>query len=89
MARRNQVSIVEVRGQEVLIGDVINKRGHVSGGWFEVARVDPMPDGQILIADEGEKVAFLMAPLDIVWLQIVSPLVGNSHIAIQALPAGR
>ena len=82
MPRRNQVTIVEIRGEEVLLGDVINKRGHVSAGWFEVARSERMPDGQILIADEGERVAFLMQPLDIVWLQIVSPLVGNSHMSV-------
>ena len=49
---------------------------------MEVARADQMHDGQILIADIGEKTAFLSQPLDILWLQIVSPLSGNSHFAL-------
>ena len=36
----------------------------------------------ILIADLGEKVTFLSQPLDILWLQIVLPLSGNSHFAL-------
>jgi hypothetical protein len=41
-----------------------------------------MGDGQNLIADLAEKTAFLSQPLDILWLQIVSPLNGNSHFAL-------
>ena len=82
MGRRNRITVVEIRAGEVLVGDVINRRGHIREGWIEVARVDQMHDGQILIADVGEKSTFLSQPLDILWLQIVSPLTGNSHFAL-------
>lgn len=82
MGRRNRITVVEIRAGEVLVGDVINRRGHIREGWMEVARADVMGDGQILIADLAEKTAFLSQPLDILWLQIVSPLSGNSHFAL-------
>jgi hypothetical protein len=82
MARRNRITVVEIRAGEVLVGDVINRRGHIREGWIEVARADQMQDGQILIADVGDKSTFLSQPLDILWLQIVSPLSGNSHFAL-------
>jgi hypothetical protein len=82
MARRNRITVVEIRAGEVLVGDVINRRGHIREGWMEVGRAEVMHDGQILIADVGEKTTFLSHPLDILWLQIVSPLSGNSHFAL-------
>ena len=82
MSRRNRITVVEIRAGEVLVGDVINRRGHVREGWMEVGRADQMHDGQILIGDAGEKVTFLSQPLDILWLQIVLPLSGNSHFAL-------
>ena len=82
MARRNRISVVEIRAGEVLVGDVINRRGHIREGWMEVGRAEQMQDGQILIADISEKSTFLSQPLDILWLQIVSPLTGNSHFAL-------
>jgi hypothetical protein len=81
MARRNRITVVEIRAGEVLVGDVINRRGHIREGWMEVARAEQMQDGQILISDVGETSTFLTQPLDILWLQIVSPLTGNSHFA--------
>jgi hypothetical protein len=86
MARRNRINVVEIRAGEVLVGDVINRRGHIREGWMEVGRVEQMQDGQILIADIGEKSTFLSQPLDILWLQIVSPLTGNSHFALPGVP---
>ena len=82
MARRNRISVVEIRAGEVLVGDVINRRGHIREVWMEVGRTEQMQDGQILIADIGDKTTFLSQPLDILWLQIVSPLTGNSHFAL-------
>ncbi|MEO5843148.1 MAG: hypothetical protein ABIQ73_17425 [Acidimicrobiales bacterium] len=82
MGRRNRITVVEIRAGEVLVGDVINRRGDIREGWMEVARADVMGDGQILISDIAEKTAFLSQPLDILWLQIVSPLAGNSHFAL-------
>ena len=82
MSRRFQITVVEIRAGEVLVGDVINRRGNIRDGWMEVGRAEQMKDGQILIADVGEKSTFLSQPLDILWLQIVSPLNGNSHFAL-------
>lgn len=82
MARRNRITVVEIRAGEVLVGDVINRRGHIREGWMEVGRAEVMQDGQILIADVDDKVTFLTQPLDILWLQIVSSLSGNSHFAL-------
>ncbi len=82
MPRRHQISVVQLRAGHLLAGDIINRRGHVSEGWFEVARVEPMPSGEVLVTDEKESQAFLMRPLDIVWVQIVAVLDGNSHLAL-------
>ena len=82
MSRRNRITVVEIRAGEVLVGDVINRRGHIREGWMEVGRTEQMKDGQILIADIDEKTTFLTQPLDILWLQIVLSLSGNSHFAL-------
>jgi hypothetical protein len=82
MNRRNRITVVEIRAGEVLVGDVINRRGHIREGWMEVGRTEQMKDGQILIADIDEKTTFLTQPLDILWLQIVLSLSGNSHFAL-------
>ena len=71
MSRRNRITVVEIRAGEVLVGDVINRRGHIREGWMEVGRADQMQDGQILIADAGEKTTFLSQPLDI-WRRSVA-----------------
>lgn len=81
MARRNQITVVQIRVADLMEGDVINRRGHISEGWFEVAKNEEMPSGEHLVSDEAERIAFLAKPLDIVWLQIVAPLEGNSHLA--------
>jgi len=82
MPRRHQITIVQVRAGDLMAGDIINRRGHISEGWFEVAKVEEMPSGEMLVTDERETQAFLMRPLDIVWVQIVSLLEGNSHLAL-------
>jgi hypothetical protein len=79
---RAQVEVVEVRAQDVQIGDVVNKGGHVREGWIEVALVEDLPDGRVNIADATYQQSFTSGAFDLVWLQIARPLDGNSHLAL-------
>jgi hypothetical protein len=79
---RNRIEVVEVRAEDVEPGDVINKGGHARDGWIEVANVERLPDGRMNIADASYMKSFTSEPLDLIWLQIVRPLHGNSHLAL-------
>jgi hypothetical protein len=79
---RNKLDVVQVRGEDVQVGDVVNRSGAVREGWIEVATVERLPDGRVNIADATYQKSFTSGPLDIVWLQIVHPLQGNSHLAL-------
>jgi hypothetical protein len=79
---RNRIEVIEIRAQDVEVGDVVNKGGHVREGWIEVATVDRLPDGRMNIADSSYLKSFTSEPLDLLWLQIVRPLHGNSHLAV-------
>jgi hypothetical protein len=79
---RNRIEVVEVRAEDIQPGDVVNKAGHVRNGWIEVATVDHLPDGRVNIADPSYQKSFTSEPLDLIWLQIVRPLQGNSHLAL-------
>ncbi|HEV8297190.1 MAG TPA: hypothetical protein VGQ20_07835 [Acidimicrobiales bacterium] len=81
MSGRNRVEVVQIRGQDVQVGDVVNKTGAVREGWLEVVSVEQLPDGRVNIADATYQMSFTSGPLDIVWLQIVHSLHGNSHLA--------
>jgi hypothetical protein len=73
---------VQVCGRDVQVGDVINKSGPFREGWIEVASVDLLPDGRLNIADPSYRKSFTTEPRDLVWLQILRPLRGNSHLAL-------
>ena len=79
---RNRIEVVEVRAEDVQPGDVVNKSGHQRNGWIEVASVERLPDGRINIADASYQMSFTSEALDLIWLQIVRPLQGNSHLAL-------
>jgi hypothetical protein len=79
---RNRIEVVEVRAEDVQPGDVVNKGGHVRNGWIEVATVERLPDGRVNIADATYQLSFTSGALDLIWLQIVRPLHGNSHLAL-------
>lgn len=80
---RSEVLTVMIRACEVMPGDVINRlEGRI--GWMEVADVSLLPDGNLLIADEGSSDNFIIAPLDLVYLQTLVALRGNSHLALPA-----
>jgi hypothetical protein len=79
---RIKIDIVEIRAQDVQPGDIVNRRGHQRDGWIEVTVVSAMQSGELLIADESERLSFTSAPLDLIWLQIARPLRGNSHFPI-------
>lgn len=79
---RVQIEIVEIRAQDVVPGDVVNRRGHQRDGWMEVAAIAAMSGGELLISDESERASFTSAPLDLLWLQIARPLRGNSHLPL-------
>jgi hypothetical protein len=79
---RTRIEVVEIRAQDVQVGDVINKSGYVREGWIEVSAVENLPDGRLNIADSTYRKSFTTDPLDLLWLQIAQPLRGNSHLAI-------
>jgi hypothetical protein len=78
---RLRVEVVEVRAQDVQVGDIVNKQGNQREGWIEVAALELLPDGRVNIADETYQRSFTSAGVDLVWLQIARPLTGNSHLA--------
>jgi hypothetical protein len=83
-AGRTRVEVVEIRAEDVQVGDIVNKAGHQREGWIEVVAVERLPDGRVNIADETYQRSFTSEGLDLVWLQIARPLVGNSHLPVPA-----
>ena len=79
---RMQIQVVQIRAQDVQIGDIVNRGGHVREGWIEVASIDHLPDGRMNISDVTYRFSFTSGPLDLVWLQIAQTLEGNSHLAL-------
>jgi len=80
--QRIQVHVVQIRAQDVLAGDIVNKGGPVRDGWVEIAYTEPLPDGRINLCDESYRKSFVSEPLDLVWLQIAGTLKGNSHMPL-------
>ncbi|CAB4733808.1 MAG: hypothetical protein F2754_12795 [Actinobacteria bacterium] len=99
--QRIQVHIVQIRAQDVLPGDVVNRSGPLRDGWIDMSYIEQLPDGRLNLCDESYRKSFVSEPLDLVWLQIAVNLKGNSHIPVDipmhhepvpvqaALPAGR
>jgi hypothetical protein len=73
---------VQIRAQDVVAGDVVNKSGPLRDGWVEIAYTEPLPDGRINLCDESYRKSFVSEPLDLVWLQIAGTLKGNSHMPV-------
>jgi hypothetical protein len=88
-AGRTRVEIVEIRAEEVQVGDIVNKAGHQREGWIEVAAVERLPDGRVNIADDTYQKSVTSQGIDLVWLQIARPLVGNSHLPVPVARADR
>lgn len=98
--QRIQVHIVQIRAQDVLAGDVVNRSGAIRDGWVEMAYIEQLPDGRLNLCDESYRKSFVSEPLDLIWLQIAVNLKGNSHMPVDipmyyepvrvqaALPAG-
>ena len=80
---RGQVTIVQVRASEIQSGDVVNRRGPERTGWIEVARVERLPNGSLVVHDDhsGED-SFTAEALDVIWLQVLTPLKYNSHLVV-------
>ncbi|MEE9415073.1 MAG: hypothetical protein V3V01_07305 [Acidimicrobiales bacterium] len=76
---RNQVEVLQIRGIDVKLGDVVHARATELSGWFVVAKVEVLPSGMITITDEAEIGGFLAEPLGLVGLQIMQPIVGESQ----------
>ena len=79
---RSRVIIVQIRAAELEPGDVINKRGPERVGWIEVDRVERLPDGDMVIHDESGRDSFTATDYDLVWLQTLDELIGNSHLPV-------
>ena len=81
--QRIQVHVVQIRAQDVLPGDVVNKSGPVREGWVEIAYTEQLPDGRLNLCDESYRKSFVSEPLDLLWLQIAGNLKGNSHMPVE------
>jgi hypothetical protein len=79
---RQRIEVVEIRADDVEVGDIVNKFGHQREGWIEVASVERLPDGRMNIADSTYKKSFTTETSDLIWLQIARPLSGNSHLSV-------
>ena len=79
---RNQVVIVQIRAGELERGDVVNRRGAERTGWMEVAKVEELPDGTLVVHDDEERDSFTAHTYDLVWLQTMEELTANSHLSI-------
>lgn len=77
---RSRVIIVQVRASDLQSGDVINKRGPERQGWVEVDRIEILHDGDMVVHDESGRESFTAKDYDLVWLQTLEELVGNSHL---------
>lgn len=77
---RSKVIIVQIRTSDVQPGDVINKRGPERSGWMEVDRVETLPEGDLIVHDESERESFTAKGYDLIWLQTLEELIGNSHL---------
>lgn len=82
VSKRRRVEVVQIRAEDVQVGDVVNRAGNQRDGWFEVAAIEALADGRLNISDASYHQSVMTAPLDLVWLQIVRPLHGNSHLAL-------
>lgn len=80
--QRMQVHIVQIRAQDIMPGDVVNRTGPVRDGWIEVAYTEELPDGRLNLCDESYRKSFVSERLDLVWLQIVGTMKGNSHLPV-------
>ena len=79
---RGRVEIVQVRASHIQGGDVVNRRGAQRDGWIEVAELEELPSGDLVIHDEKGTDSFTADPLDVVWLQVLAPLARNSHLVV-------
>lgn len=80
--QRMQVHIVQIRAQDVMPGDIVNRTGPVREGWIEISYTEQLPDGRLNLCDESYRKSFVSEPLDTVWLQIVGTMKGNSHLPV-------
>ena len=81
--QRMQVHIVQIRAQDVMPGDIVNRTGPVRDGWIEISYSEQLPDGRLNLCDESYRKSFVSEPLDLVWLQIVGTMKGNSHLPVE------
>ena len=79
---RGQVTIVQVRAGEIQSGDVVNRRGPERTGWIEVDQVEKLPNGDLVVHDDDGSDSFTAKTLDVVWLQVLTPLKYNSHLVV-------
>ena len=81
---RSKVIIVQIRTSDLRPGDVINRRGPERHGWMEVDRTEVLAKGDLVIHDESDRESFTAKDYDLVWLQTLEQLVGNSHLPVPA-----
>ncbi|GEM_PF-2129351 len=81
---RSRVEIVQVRAADLQSGDVVNRRGADRSGWIEVARVERLDNGAMVVHDEADRDSFTAVGYDLVWLQVVVELHHNSHLPMPA-----
>lgn len=77
---RSEVVIIQIRTADLQSGDVINRRGPERQGWMEVDHLEVLAEGDLVVHDEHERDSFTATGYDLVWLQTLRELIGNSHL---------
>lgn len=71
-----------IRAADITGGDVVNRRGPERTGWIEVRELESLPSGDLVVHDEAGADSFTAHPLEVVWLQVLTPLKHNSHLVV-------
>lgn len=74
--------IVLVRAADISSGDIVNRRGPERTGWIEVSEVERLSSGDLVVHDESGTDSFTAKALDVLWLQVLTPLKHNSHLVM-------
>lgn len=72
--QRHLVQIARIRMEEVVPGDIVNRQVDDPRGWFRVAIIEELFDGNISVSDSTRQASFSAMPLDIVGVQTLKPI---------------
>lgn len=78
---RTIVQVIQVRMNDVVPGDIVNKNPDSTIGWFEVTDTQELHSGDIAILAATEKNSINGAPYDLVGIQIAKQVQAPTQAA--------